>query len=199
MRSWKRRFEAMVEGLRKNPAIEVTEYRTKPPTAARSLAKLGKTEKIDDRILRFYSEIGRLKLTWIRKGGNPDGRISGSIYLMPIERVLTWYTLGGEQLENLRPFDFPETEAEDCAAFQMDGSSCLPVVYCTNDRNQTEDMGLDFEGYLEALLQTRGYLGWQRARVAAPGDEFATSVREAIAGLFPEVDLRKLFPRRKRL
>lgn len=96
------------------------------------------------------------------------------------------------RFRSLHPIDFFIEEA--CAAFNLDGSE-NPQVYYHSLGGEMAPLGVDFGGYLELLLKSRGFWYWQLAIATheysstdAPLTGEERSFRETMPQLFPDFD-----------
>lgn len=188
------RFEKMVEDLRQNPKIEVLEYQANPPATDDELAAaeayLG--QPLPEAMRRFYTQANGLKLQWALTSAGEDRSPHGNIELLPIQNVLSdWQGViyfdeewDDGKYKPVHPLDFFVPEA--CAALYLDGSGNPTVQYhyCGED---LQTMDVDFAGYLELLLKSRGFWYWQTAvSTDLIGHAYTTSPREFRLGM-PEL------------
>jgi len=131
------------------------------------------------------------------KSAGDDRSPHGNIRLMPIEQVFSswedqiWFNedWDDKKFQPLHPIDYFVPEA--CAALYLDGSDNATVYYhyCGEEM---DSMAVDFAGYLELLLKSRGYWYWQKAIVAdLTGQEYTIEPREfrlGMGGLFADYD-----------
>src|SRR5581483_2015383 len=201
------RFKSMVSELQSNPAIELTQSTFKPPATAGELDQAGETFKLTPAMVDFYSECNGITIKWERATGKeiPEGGLAaGSIDLRPVQEVFgDWedeiYTDEDDQYAPLHPVDFFVPEA--CAALYLDGSPD-PEVYYHYLGEDMRRMGVNFEGYLELLLKSRGFWYWQRAVAKPPNTKRGLMIsieeqnfRKVMPELFPDFrdsDFKKL-------
>lgn len=194
------KFRAMAEGLKSNPSINVVRCVFNPPATEDELDGARREFDLTPAMLDFYSRANGLSIQWERRGAKEiprGGLAAGYIELLPVEEVFgDWkgviYFDEDDEYRPLRPFDFFVEEA--CAALYVDGSAD-PEVYYHYLGEEARGLGVNFEGYLELLLKSRGFWYWQRA-VAAPDPrqpDARMSVEEAnfrefMPQLFPDFD-----------
>jgi len=191
------RFNAMVADLRANPNVVVTKYVVNPPATAEEFAEAEAYGNVPASMREFYTQANGLELEWALKSAGDDRSPHGNIRLMPIEQVFSswedqiWFNedWDDKKFQPLHPIDYFVPEA--CAALYLDGSDNATVYYhyCGEEM---DSMAVDFAGYLELLLKSRGYWYWQKAIVAdLTGQEYTIEPREfrlGMGGLFADYD-----------
>ena len=178
------RFNAMVEELRANPAIEVIKYKVAPPISAEDLEAAKALYPIPQAMIDFYTQMDGLELEWKLVDESADRSSHGNIRIVALLEVLgDWQDMiwfdedwDDKRFKPLHPMDFFVPEA--CAALYLDGSE-NPTVYYHYCGEEMETLEVDFAGYLELLLASRGYWYWQRAVASdLTGQEYTIEPRE---------------------
>lgn len=186
------RFNAMVEELRANPKIEVLEYTVNPPATDAELAQAEEYAAVPEAMKQFYRQCNGLKLEWALASAGDDRSPHGNISIMKVQQTFSswkgviWFDEEWDDGRHkpLHPLDFFVPEA--CAALFLDGSD-TPKVYYHYCGEQMDSLEVDFEGYLELLLKSRGYWYWQKAIVTdLTGQEYTVEPREFRLGM-PEL------------
>ena len=193
-------FHLMADALKNNPVIDVVVCEFNPPATNNQLKEAQKNFNLTAAMIDFYSEANGITIQWERKEQKqiPDGGLAaGYINLLPIEEVFQdWehiiYFDDDSSFKPLHPLDFSTDEA--CAALYLDGSD-NPQVYYHYLGEEMSPLGVDFEGYLQLLLKSRGFWYWHKA-IAQP-EYFNPYVpvsleernfREIMPQLFPDFD-----------
>lgn len=159
------RLRAVVDELRANPDVEVEAFEVRPPADPALLAVTPLTPEMRD----FYAEANGFELTW--RGGPrlaDQGYVAGRVDLIPLEQVFaerrgTLYFDDESPVRLLRPVDFFVEDA--CAGLYLDGSPNPTMVFYERGDDRVSPLEVDFEGYLELLLKSRGFWYWQKALV----------------------------------
>ena len=128
------RFNAMVEELRANPAIEVIKYKVAPPISAEDLEAAKALYPIPQAMIDFYTQMDGLELEWKLVDESADRSSHGNIRIVALLEVLgDWQDMiwfdedwDDKRFKPLHPMDFFVPEA--CAALYLDGSE-NPTVY----------------------------------------------------------------------
>ncbi len=190
------RLRGMAAELEKHPEIELSVCRFNPPAAEAELAQVGENFKLTPAMLKFYRQANGVNIHWERRGSKETAAV-GYINLLPVGEVFgSWegviYLEEESRFKPLHPLDFFIEEA--CAALKLDGSE-NPEVYYHSLGGEMAPLGVDFGGYLELLLESRGFLYWQLAvatheysRSDAPMTAEERSFRETMSQLFPDFD-----------
>jgi len=194
------RFNQMVDELRANPKIEVLEYTVHPPATSEEIAAAqAYFPNIPAAMLDFYTQANGLRLKWKLVDEGEDRSEHGNIDLTPIQNVFSswegvmWFDEEWDEgrFKPLHPIDFFVPEA--CAAIFLDGNN-EPKVYYHYCGEEMESMEVDFAGYLELLLKSRGYWYWQTAiSTDLSGKEYTIEPREFrlnMPDLFSDFDVR---------
>lgn len=193
-------FHLMAETLQNNSAINVRKCEFNPPATKKKLKEAQSHFKLTAAMIDFYSEANGITIEWERREqkGIPDGGLAaGYINLLPVEQVFKdWenviYFDEDDSFKPLHPIDVFIDEA--CAALYLDGSD-NPQVYYHYLGEEMSPLGVDFEGYLQLLLKSRGFWYWHKA-IAQP-EYFNPYVpisveernfREIMPQLFPDFD-----------
>lgn len=200
------RFRAMSEELKRNPSINVVLCEFNPPATEEQLAAARAEFDLTPSMLDFYTRANGLRIEWERRGSKqvPGGGLAaGRVNLLPVEEVFgDWedeiYSDDEDPYRHLRPLDFFVEEA--CAALYAKGAAD-PEVYYHYLGEEMRRLGVNFDGYLELLLKSRGFWYWQLA-VAEPdaGDPAARAskeeenFRELMPQLFPDFDPSEFRP-----
>lgn len=186
------RFKKFQRALEKNDAVEVGRCDLLP--AGRKAVKKG-TKAVDPSILDFYRQIKSVRVTWEAcEGDDPD--VAGQVNILPLDRVLAdWgddiYFEDDDPESHRRffhPFDFFAPEA---AVGLMLRDEPEPGLYYFAYHDDPIPLDLDVEGYIELLLEARGFLYWPKVIVARLTDtefEEVDRFRDAMPRLFPDFD-----------
>jgi hypothetical protein len=196
------RFRAMVDELRNNPFINTTEIdcEINPPATEAEINAVQIKFKLTPAMMDFYLHANGIRIYWERKeevevpGG---GLAAGYIDLLPVQEVFKdWediiYFDEEDPCKPLHPIDFFIGNA--CAALYLDGSD-NPEVYYYYRGERMRPLGVDFEGYLQLLLKSRGFWYWPLAIAgsedvdpSAPMSREERNFREIMPQLFPNFD-----------
>ncbi len=194
------KFHSMVDGLSNNPAIniDIDNCVFNPPATEEELNAARSNFNLNPAMMDFYCQANGIQIYWERKeevdirGG---GLAAGYIDLLPVQEVFKdWeniiYFGEDDPCKPLHPIDFFISNA--CAALYLDGSD-NPEVYYYYRGERMRPLGVDFEGYLELLLKSRGFWYWHLA-IAGPEDVNPNApipteernFREIMPQLFPD-------------
>jgi hypothetical protein len=194
------RFRRMAAEIQGHPEIEVLACEFNPPATEEELAEIEKNFKLTPAMLDFYRGANGLSISWERRGKKETesgGLAVGHIHLLPVQEVFgSWegviYFEAGSRFGSLHPFDFFIEEA--CAALKLYGPDNPPVFYHSLG-GEMSPLGVDFAGYLELLLQSRGFWYWHLAIATheysssdAPMTDEEKNFRETMPQLFPDFD-----------
>ncbi|MFN6525458.1 SMI1/KNR4 family protein [Nostoc sp. ChiSLP03a] len=164
------KFHLMVDYLRNNQAIniDIDSCEFNPPATKEELNAAQIKFKLTPAMIDFYSKANGINIFWERAeqveiaGG---GLAAGYIDLLPVQEVFKdWkniiYFDENDPCKPLHPIDFFIGNA--CAALYLNGSD-NPEVYYYYRGEKMRPLGVDFEGYLELLLKSRGFWYWHLA------------------------------------
>lgn len=165
-------FHLMADALQNNSAINVVKCKFNPPATKKKLKEAQNNFNLTAAMIDFYSGANGIKIQWERKEQKEiadGGLAAGYINLLPVEQVFgNWegviYFDEDDSFKPLHPLDFFIDEA--CAALYLDGSD-NPQVYYHYLGEEMSPLGVDFEGYLQLLLKSRGFWYWHKA-IAQP-------------------------------
>ena len=190
----------MAAELERHPEIELIVCQFNPPATEAELAQVGENFRLTPAMLEFYRRANGVSIRWERRGQRKTaagGLAVGQIELLPVGEVFgSWegvvYLEEESRFRHLHPLDFFIEEA--CAALNLDGSE-NPQVYYHSLGGEMAPLGVDFGGYLELLLESRGFLYWQLSVATheyssddAPPTAEERSFRETMPQLFPDFD-----------
>lgn len=192
--SYVARLRAMADELADHPELTVTECSFADGATEQQLAAAGEKLALSDAMQRFYGEANGVRIAWERSAGmhtEAGDVIAGTINLLAIEEVLSdWvnivYGSGDDAFADLHPLDMFTSEA--CAALCLDGSD-PPELYYHYLGESSHSLGVDFEGYLELLLTSRGFWYWQTAVRGPARSRVARTFRTVAPSLFADIDL----------
>lgn len=196
--SYIQQFHSMVASLKNNSAIDVYLYNFNSPATEEKLKEAQSKFNLTPAMIDFYSEANGISIQWEKLGEKEipgGGLIAGMIDLLPVQQVFRdWkdniYFEDDDPCKPLHPIDYFIGNA--CAGLYLDGSD-NPEVYYYYRGERMRRLGVDFEGYLQLLLKSRGFWYWQVA-IAGP-EEVDPSVpipreernfREIMPQLFPD-------------
>ncbi len=196
--SYIQQFHLMVASLKNNSAIDVYLCNFNPPATKEELNYAQGKFKLTQTMIDFYSEANGLSIQWEKleqKEVPGGGLIAGMIDLLPVQEVFKdWkdniYFAEDDPCKPLHPIDYFIGNA--CAALYLDGSD-NPEVYYYYRGERMRPLGVDFEGYLQLLLKSRGFWYWPLA-IAGPEDVDPSApmtreernFREIMPELFPD-------------
>lgn len=196
--SFVKQFHSMVADLKKNSAIDVYLCQFNPPATKDELNEARIKFNLTPAMIDFYSEANGISIQWEKREGKelPDGCvIAGMIDLLPVQEVFSdWkdniYFDEDDPCKPLHPIDYFIGNA--CAGLYLDGSDS-PEVYYYYRGEKPRPLGVDFEGYLQLLLKSRGFWYWPLA-IAGPEDDDPSApmpreernFREIMPQLFPD-------------
>jgi hypothetical protein len=191
-------FHSMVASLKNNSAIDVYECNFNSPATEEELNSARSKFNLTPAMIQFYSEANGISIQWeklINKELSGGGLIAGMIDLLPVQEVFRdWkdniYFEEDDPCKPLHPIDYFIGNA--CAGLYLDGSD-NPEVYYYYRGEKMRPLGVDFEGYLQLLLKSRGFWYWPLA-IAGPEEvDPSTSMpreernfREIMPQLFPD-------------
>lgn len=193
-------FHLMADSIQNNSAINVVICKFNPPATKKKLKEAQNNFNLSTAMIDFYSEANGITIQWERKEHKEiadGGLAAGYINLLPLDEVFQdWINIiyfdEDDSFKPLHPLDFFIDEA--CAALYLD-SSDSPQVYYHYLGEAMSPLGVDFEGYLQLLLKSRGFWYWHKA-IAQP-EYFNPYVpisveernfREIMPQLFPDFD-----------
>lgn len=192
------KFKLMAKELENNRQINLVTCEFKPPATIKKIKEAESKFKLTPAMSDFYSEANGMTIQWERKKQKevPEGELAiGYINLLPVEKVFgNWegviYFDENDDFKALYPLDFFIEEA--CAALYLDGSD-NPQVYYHYLGEYMSPLGVDFEGYLQLLLKSRGFWYWQKAITRdeyvnpnAPTSVEERNFRKIMPQLFPD-------------
>ncbi|MEB3356328.1 MAG: hypothetical protein VKK04_06350 [Synechococcales bacterium] len=191
-------FQLMVEELETHAMIELVKCEFNSPAPKEQLNSFQENFHLTATITDFYGQANGLEICWQKReerelsGG---GLAAGYINLLPIEEVFQdWHDIiyfdDDDKYKPLHPIDFFVEEA--CAALYLNGSS-NPQVYYHYLGEEMSSLNVDFEGYLQLLLKSRGFWYWHKAVAQpeyvnpyAPVSLEERNFREIMPQLFPD-------------
>lgn len=150
----------MIAELEARPDIKLTEAKLADPATDADIAKASAKAPYDlpEPLLAFFREMNGAEIKWQHRDSKwTNFGAYGSINLLSLESIFT--TKWNDEKYGGKPFlPFDWCQDEFYGGFDPK-SSGLFWVHDTANSGQTMDAS--FEGYLEALLETRGYGYWQ--------------------------------------
>jgi hypothetical protein len=185
---FRKKLEAMVEGLRTNPRVRILEALLADPAApaeieqARDLAKGSLPAGVEE----LYRQMNGFRLRWehcverLRKHSDAD---RGFVNILPLLTVFgDWEGLtapagsaGGDEHRPVKPVD--DFIPEACAAlYQEPGRAPRGTVYYHVYGKSLEDTAHTFPEYLERLLVSRGYFYW--IQTLCPAHQASAAVKD---------------------
>ena len=195
MRDVRARLEAMVEGLRDNPRVEVVAAEIGDPATGAELSAAEKHAPAD--VLDFYREVGTFSLEWrhtVAELAQGDLADQGLVNVIGVTEVYgdwsgnVWFPGEDETFREVNPFDAFVPEA--CAAL-TDG----PTVAYHYYGEELADTGRSFTEWFELLLEARGYWYWIQTLCAETADSHeAEAFRRVMPEVFPGIDLAGFRP-----
>ena len=180
-RPYLERFKEMIAELEAHPSIGVTEATIHAPAPTSILEELSARFAVPSAMRRLYEQANGLTVRWeVPDAEGSSSPQCGNINILPIEQVygswegIIWFDEDWDDgsTKPLHPLDFFIDEA--CSALYIDGSDNPTVYYhyCGEDK---EDLRVDFAGYIELLLKSRGFWYWPSAIVSdLTGEEYTT-------------------------
>lgn len=208
--SYAERLRAQMEEMERSGRFQL-KYEIEPPATEADLDELaeliaGKEGmegfRIEGAVREFYRAVDGLQWSWSFKGSHPGMPVmagnanvinSTELYL-PDEIIGQPYSLYGDY----RLFDWLGTHWHVAARFER--GQAEPRLYYRDESEEYFELSLDFNTYLETLLQVRALFPWQEFFVVDPRFNFNLESGIAFVArlelLFPEVDSS---PFRKRL
>ncbi|MEB3358292.1 MAG: SMI1/KNR4 family protein [Synechococcales bacterium] len=180
MNNYLNRFTSMLDEIRSQAKINIKTYCFYPPFSKAQIAEIERDFDVvfHESISNFYQQIGGFRLEWISSDEVEDEafRVSGSIHLIPIEQVLSgwendewfnnlWFDWMDESqkkdLKRLKPFDYFNNDDSGCTCFRLKDKTLDRNLQLHSVDYGTHQLDFGFEVYLEKLLKTRGFYGWQ--------------------------------------
>ncbi|MBD2136529.1 SMI1/KNR4 family protein [Anabaena sp. FACHB-1237] len=193
-------FHSMVASLKNNPAIDVYLCNFNSPATEEELKEAQSKFNLTPAMIDFYNEANGISIQWEKLGEKEvpgGGLIAGMIDLLPVQEVFRdWkdniYFEEDDPCKPLHPLDYFIGNA--CAALYLDGSD-NPEVYYYYRGERMRPLGVDFEGYIQLLLKSRGFWYWplaiagsEDANPSAPMSREERNFREIMPQLFPDFD-----------
>jgi hypothetical protein len=193
-------FHLMTDALKNNPAIDVIVCEFNSPATEEELDEARNHLNLSPAFIDFYSQANGIQIQWERRDQKEisnGGLAAGYINLLPIQDIFgDWkdiiYFNEDDIYKPLHPIDFFSDEA--CAALYLDGVD-NPAVYYHYLGEEMSPLGVDFAGYLELLLKSRGFWYWHKAIAQpeyfnpyAPISVEERNFREIMPQLFPDFD-----------
>lgn len=167
------RLRRVVADLESRPDVfEVVAFEVRPPApeeeieAARSYG--GLTRDMEE----FFRVANGFRLEWRHIGddeGDDEEAARGCVDIRPLDEIFTdhegsIYFADDDRFKPLHPLDLFTEEA--CCALYLDGAA-EPRVYYHYLGEEAATLELDFRGYLEKILRSRGFWYWPKS-IAAP-------------------------------
>lgn len=193
-------LESMVDALKENPAIDLITCEFYSSATEEELNQAQNKFKLTPAMIDFYNQVNGINIVWYRIGETeiPGGGLAaGYINLLPVQEVFgDWkdiiYFGDNDPCKPLHPVDFFIGNA--CAALYLNASD-NPEIYYYYRGEKMRPLGVDFEGYLQLLLKSRGFWYWHLA-IAGPEDVDPSApmpreernFREIMPQLFPDFD-----------
>lgn len=185
-------FHQMAEALNDNPYIEIVTCDFNPPATKEELDQVQSKFKLTPAMIDFYSQVNGINILWESQESEimGEGEASGYINLLSVQEVFKdWkniiYYKDDHPASLLHPIDFFVGNA--CAGLYMDGSENPEVYHCYTGGKMTS-LGVDFEGYLQLLLKSRGFRYWYSSIILPKYDKPELSMRIA------EREFREIMP-----
>ena len=152
----------MVDELRSNPKIKDVEFSLNPPAMPEQLKVAQDIFKLTPEMIEFYSESNGFKLTW--QPVDSKKYSYGTINIFPIEWSFSdcrdYFDEGKYYI-----FDYFLDDDSGFTVFKIDNEKD-PIIYLCRD--EASSIGVNFSGYLDLLLESRGYCWWQSS-IVSPG------------------------------
>ena len=193
-------FHSMSAALKNNPAIDVIVCEFNSPATEEELNEARSKFKLTSKMIDFYSQANGISIQWERrkeKELSGGGLAAGLIDLLPVQEVFgDWkdniYFDEDDPCKPLHPIDYFIGNA--CAALYLNGLN-NPEVYYYYRGEKMRPLGVDFEGYLQLLLKSRGFWYWPLAIAgsedvdpSAPMPREERNFRQIMPQLFPDFD-----------
>lgn len=191
-------FRSMTTALKAHPDIDVLSCRFNSPATEQEVNEARSKFNLTPAMLDFYSEANGISIQWQRrwqKEPRGGGLVAGMIELLPIQDVFgDWkdniYFGEDDPCKLLHPLDYFMGNA--CAGLYLDGSD-NPEVYYYYRGEKMRPLNVDFEGYLQLLLKSRGFWYWplaiagpEEVEPSAPIPIEERNFREIMPQLFPD-------------
>lgn len=200
MMNWRTRFEDLVDELQAHPDLEVNKAELGAPATDAVIEQASELVpfELPEQIIAFYRQMNGAMIQWRHR--DPAWRqfgAEGTIGLFDLGGVFGTNWGGAEHYyKSWVPFDW--YEGEHYAGFDPEEPS-LWWVYDTDDDGRP--MHIDFETYLEALLETRGYRHWQdmflydaeyASRLGATVEQAEGRMQAVLPRIFDDFDIEKV-------
>jgi hypothetical protein len=154
-----------------------------------------------DAIQSFYRELNGLEIHWEHMDYPEDSSKSGRIRILRAEEIApkgsrpVWFEFTPED-SPMRSFHIIDYFIDEAAVGFYDNA---PEMHFYEFESKTIPMGIDFNGYIQLLKESRGYFYWQRALLAIKNNKENTEskqFKENMPVLFPSFsfeEFKKLY------
>lgn len=127
-------------------------------------------------IKAFYSELNGVNMHWTHANFENQAKVCGKVKLLDIDSMntdgngLVWFehTPIDSPLRNFKLIDF---FADEAAVGFFESANSNPEMHLYLFEGMPMPLGLDLEGYIKLLCQTRGFYYWQQAILALKNNQ----------------------------
>ncbi len=177
--SFRERYLNMLKEIEASPythiiSIEKEFRQLTVPEINRSMKRIegGLGYKLPDNFKQYIFPSSRLSVCWhyeidgkYEVGGEFSLRNLYAVLCVEQDQLWTEHSSEPEKkfLKTLRVFDrYPNVGADKYTAFKVEDKVASPEIwYCDEDDDRYYKLDLEYNDYLECLLETRGFYGWQ--------------------------------------
>lgn len=174
--------------------------------------------KLDEKLKDCLFISDEISLYWDYELEEDEYENAGEFRLSSLSRIFTfskpelWYEEMEEEekefYKELIPFDdHPNTGDGVMGVFKMEKGAASPEIWLYDSNGICHKMNLDYPGYLERILETKGFYGWQYlfCEIDLSDYYFASVQRQletmlkVLPKLFPDKDYKEYFDRYEKL
>jgi hypothetical protein len=203
------RLQALAASLARDPDFEPN-VEIEPPVASaeiealeQSMARAGMVGvSVWESFRAFHGVVNGFLFQWLYRGTRPVARRSGSAWISQLAAMYLPAHIPAEHLKKFfgtrRVLDRISENYEVAVIFREDVKA-PELHYFSDETGDFHRLRLDFDGYLEMMLEARALFGWQAFFVDDRSFPFprerAEAFRDSLKTLFPDATLDHFRPR----
>jgi len=203
MRDYLGALQAMVEELKANKLIRVNTLKLTPASSedrAKVDAMVKAHGKAVEPVAAFYSQVASMHVEW--EVISPPEHVTedenfwqGAINIWSIDKIFLYPEVQDDEEDHpfrrVGPFDNFIIEACTCL-YPIPGKPTIAYHYFGE---QLETTGIDFDGWFDRLLVSRGWLYWVKSLTPAGASSFEVKeMREGLPKIFKDPDMSLFQP-----
>jgi hypothetical protein len=225
MKGYREKFIDMFDDIKKCSNIDIITINAEIPTLSQYDIdfQFGEIEnflkyKLDKKLKNCLFLSDEISLYWgyeLKEDEHENGgefRLSSLSHIFTFSKPELWYEEMEEEekefYKKLIPFDdHPNTGDGVMGVFKMENGIASPEIWLYDNNGLCHKMDLDYPGYLDYLLETKGFYGWQYLfceidlsdyYFASAKNQLETMLK-VLPQLFPDQDYKKYFDRYEKL